>query len=133
MNAKWFSFWFVLWLLLSIGFALMLSGCTTARRGDFEIQTIGANTKGNVTYARVDTNGAAEYFEFKGSRDEAESTHTAANAICTIVGGIVGAGTPLTPAGGAAIGLGTSEVWQTVKDYLRVKAKGIMPKKEIKE
>ena len=108
---------------------IALTGCTTARRGDFVVRTIGANTKGTVTYARVDPNGTAEFFEFKGSRDEAESTHTVANATCAIIGAFIGGATPVTPAGGAAIGLGASEAWQTVKDWIRSKAKGVMPQK----
>lgn len=107
--------------LFIICVALAMAGCVSARRGDFSVRSLGDDIKGNVTWVKIDSNGCGEAFIFSGDKNASESTHTVANAACTIIGAFVGAGTPATPAGGAAIGLGVSEGWQTVKDWLRTK------------
>jgi len=110
---------------------LALCGCISAERGDFKIRSFGDNVQGAVTYARVDTNGVMELFQFSGDKNASESTHTVANMISGIVGACVGtaispgAGTVAGAAKGAAIGGGASEIWQTVKDRLKKKTGGL--------
>lgn len=111
---------------------LATAGCIQAQRGDFKIRSFGDNVQGTVTYARVDTNGVMELFQFSGDKNASESTHTVANMIGGIVGACVGtavnpgAGTVAGAAKGAAVGGGATEIWQTLKDWLKNKTKGVV-------
>jgi hypothetical protein len=120
------------WLIAVVLGVIFATGCISAQRGDFKIRSFGDNVQGTVTYARVDTNGGMEVFQFTGDKNASESTHTVANMIGGIVGACVGtavspgAGTVAGAAKGAAVGGGATEIWQTVKDWLKNKTKGVV-------
>ena len=120
----------LVWLLCVMLGVIFTSGCISAERGDFKIRSVGDNVQGTVTYARVDTNGVMEVFQFSGDKNASESTHVVANMVGGIVGACVGSvvspgsGTAVGAVKGAAIGGGASEIWQTVKDWVKNKTKG---------
>lgn len=118
-------------LIALIFLTITTSGCMNVQRDDFKITALGQDISGTVEYGRINTNGTAEVFTFTGTKNASESTHTVANMVTAIVGAIIGgagAGPGGAVAGGAkgfAIGGGTAEVWQTVKDWVKQKASGI--------
>jgi hypothetical protein len=121
-------------ILLALLLVLALTGCASYQYGPARVTSFGVDpTVESFRWERSGTNELIEIRGVKRTGGEAGS-HTIGVILCTAIGAVCG--TAIQPGGGttlgitagaakgAAIGGSASEVWQTVKDWVRSKTGG---------
>ena len=107
--------------IVALAVAVLVAGCTSVNYGPLSVKSFGADVSfDQADWIKKAPDGSVEALSVKGGkRDASTSTHTAANLIMGLAGAVIGlqAG-PAGSAGGAAAGLSTAELWQSLQDWL---------------
>lgn len=117
-------------IVIALLLAYLLTGCASYQYGPARVTSFGTDpTVESFRWSRTGTNECIEISNAKRTGGEA-GTHMLGNVACTLIGALCGsainpgAGTLAGAAKGAAIGGSASEVWQTVKDWMKSKTGG---------